>query len=180
MVFKAEWDYRRQGGTRPGAELLADYVGKPDLDYEPDPSGRHRMKFLYYLAYRLIRLLLRAWSRPGEWLDRRFWIKVESWGCGLGAHIAMRLMELEFTALRFLEERQRGMHLDCTHTEADRQAAARFCCVLCARRDAARLSRFASYLVRKEETYTREWRDMHDALTRLGGAPPPSSRQPPP
>lgn len=171
QIIQAEFD-RGKGKDRLGARVFRERMERTDLDYEPDPTGRHRMKFPYYVAYRLIRLLLRAWSRPALCLDTRFWIKADPFGNGLGVSIGLRLMRLEASALSLLEDTYKGLHVDCDHSPADKEAALRVRCPLCLERSLRRQWGFTAYLERRNDETIRALMAARDELTRMRGGRP--------
>ncbi|OGR91323.1 MAG: hypothetical protein A2V88_04895 [Elusimicrobia bacterium RBG_16_66_12] len=130
-IRRAEWNH--DAGLRTGAEVLARGLRTQTLlVYEPDPGGRHKMKWIRYALYRTILVALRAWSGPAQWLDTHYWINVDPDGMGLGAAVGMRLLRAEADLIVLLK----GI---CVHKWPDRLAAAHFNCPLCLPREAEHL-----------------------------------------
>lgn len=140
-IFHAEWQPDKPRGA--GAAVLVQNLRewKP-LDYEPDPAGRHKMKSVYYILYRIVIAALRLWSRPARWLDSRFWIKTDRFGTGLGAAVGVKLIGIEIVLLGLLKETDDA----CPHERPDRLAAADLNCPLCLTREVWRLRKGLEFL----------------------------------
>lgn len=128
-IAHVEWQPGWSRGA--GSRILAD--GLRDLEsfgFEPDPTGRHKMKRVYYALSRLVMGMLRLWSRPAQWFDSNYWVKTDEFGTGLGAAVGMRMLRAEGGLLNLMREDGD----DCPHSRPDRLAAARLCCSLCLNR----------------------------------------------
>lgn len=147
-IVYAEWKCDKTLGA--GAAILIRELGNfRPLSYEPDSTGRHRMKRIYYVLYRLVIVMIRLWSRPAHWLDSHYWIKMDQCGTGLGAFLGFKLLSAEVSLLELLKDSADRSSISCLHTMLDREAAARIKCPLCLERAHKRYIGLTLYLDRK-------------------------------
>lgn len=144
----AEWKSDKSLGI--GATILIrELCDCRPLSYEPDPTGRHRMKRIYYVLYRIVIVMIRLWSRPACWLDSQYWIKMDQFGTGLGAFLGVKLISTEVSLLELLKDSAGRSSIACLHMMVDREAAARIKCPLCLERTQKRYIKFSRYLDNK-------------------------------
>lgn len=147
-IMYSEWKKEKRLGTGAGI-LIQALREKTPLKYEVDPTGRHKMKPIYYILYRMVIGALHLWSRPALWLDTHYWIKMDQFGTGLGAYLGFKILNAERGLLGLLTDGNIWSSIDCHHTVVDKEASARLVCPLCQRRTLARYMFLAGYLDKK-------------------------------